>query len=206
MAAGLAAAGGLCEVFRRSGCVQRAGPGRAGQAASSASSPSAGRAPSATISISSRVWQRALVVAAGPIANFILAFTIFAVVFMAVGVQLRPARVAQVQAGSPAAAAGFQVGDLITGVNGKAIKDGGAVTRTVMLSTGDPVRFTVERGAQTLNLTGGFRAARGERSRRRPRQGRPHRPGPGVDRRRRPPRAIRAGGRRGRGRAPDRRT
>ena len=84
------------------------------------------------------VWQRALVVAAGPIANFILAITIFAVVFMAVGVQLRPARVAQVQAGSPAAAAGFQVGDLITGVNRKAIKDGGAVTRTVMLSTGDP--------------------------------------------------------------------
>ena len=99
------------------------------------------------------VWQRALVVAAGPIANFILAITIFAIVFMAVGVQLRPARVAQVQAGSPAAAAGFQVGDLITGVNDKAIKDGSAVTRTVMLSTGDPVRFTVERGAQTLHLT-----------------------------------------------------
>ena len=54
------------------------------------------------------VWQRALIVAAGPIANFILAITIFAVVFMAVGVSLRPARVAQVQAGSPAAAAGFQ--------------------------------------------------------------------------------------------------
>ncbi len=99
------------------------------------------------------VWQRALIVAAGPVANFILAITIFAIVFMAVGTQLRPARVAQVQAGSPAAAAGFQVGDLITQVNGKTIKDGGEVTRTVMLSTGDPVRFTVERGRETLRLT-----------------------------------------------------
>lgn len=98
------------------------------------------------------VWQRALIVAAGPIANFILAITIFAVVFMAVGVSLRPARVAQVQAGSPAAAAGFQVGDLITEVNGKAIKDGSAVTRTVMLSTGDPVRFTVERAGRPVEL------------------------------------------------------
>ena len=99
------------------------------------------------------VWQRALIVAAGPVANFILAITIFAIVFMAVGTQLRPARVAQVQAGSPAAAAGFQVGDLITQVNGKTIKDGGEVTRTVMLSTGDPVHFTVERGRETLRLT-----------------------------------------------------
>ena len=99
------------------------------------------------------VWQRALIVVAGPAANFLLAITIFAIVFMSVGTQLRPARVAQVQAGSPAAAAGFQVGDLITGVNGKAIKDGGEVTRTVMLSTGDPVRFTVERAQQVVELT-----------------------------------------------------
>ena len=151
------------------------------------------------------VWQRALVVAAGPIANFILAITIFAVVFMAVGVQLRPARVAQVQAGSPAAAAGFQVGDLITGVNGKAIKDGGAVTRTVMLSTGDPVRFTVERGAQTLNLT----AVPERREENDPVAGRVKvgRIGLGLGSTAAdvPPRAIRAGGRRGRGRAPDRR-
>ncbi|NBB62867.1 PDZ domain-containing protein [Pseudomonas sp. ODNR1LW] len=99
------------------------------------------------------VWQRALIVAAGPAANFVLAITIFTLVFMSVGARLLPARVAQVQAGSPAAAAGFQVGDLITGVNGKSIRDGGEVTRTVMLSTGDPVRFTVERQGRVVELT-----------------------------------------------------
>jgi len=98
------------------------------------------------------VWQRALIVAAGPVANFMLAITIFAVVFMSVGTQLLPARVAQVQGGSPAAAAGFQVGDLITQVNSKTIRDGAEVTRTVMLSTGDPVRFTVERNGGVVEL------------------------------------------------------
>lgn len=98
------------------------------------------------------LWQRALIVVAGPVANFLLAIAIFAVVFMTMGSEIRPARVAQVQANTPAAQAGFQAGDLITGVNGRTIKDGQEVIRTVVLSAGDPVRFTVERGSQTLQL------------------------------------------------------
>jgi len=98
------------------------------------------------------IWQRALIVAAGPFANFVLAIAIFTLLFSLVGVELRPARVAEVPAGTPAAAAGFQPGDLITGVNGDAITDGRDVTRVVALSAGDPVRFTVERGGRTLEL------------------------------------------------------
>lgn len=98
------------------------------------------------------VWQRALVTAAGPVANFILAIVIFTVLFSAVGVELRPANVAQVQPGSPAAVAGFRAGDLITAVNGKTITDAGEVTRVVALSSGDPVRFTVERDAQIMQI------------------------------------------------------
>jgi len=99
------------------------------------------------------VWQRALVTAAGPVANFILAIVIFTVLFSVVGVELRPANVAQVQPGSPAATAGFRAGDVITAVNGKTITDAGEVTRVVALSSGDPVRFTVERGAQVMQIT-----------------------------------------------------
>ncbi len=98
------------------------------------------------------VWQRALIVAAGPMANFVLAVAIFAAILMTFGQELRPARVAQVQAGSPAAAAGFQVGDLITGVDGATVEDGSEVTRAVMLSAGDPVRFAVERDGRTVEL------------------------------------------------------
>ena len=98
------------------------------------------------------VWQRALIVAAGPVANFILAITVFAILFMTMGAQMTPARVGQVQAGSPAAVAGFQPGDLITAVNGRAIEDSSEVTRAVMLSSGDPLRFTVERGGGQVQL------------------------------------------------------
>lgn len=99
------------------------------------------------------LWQRALVVAGGPIANFVLAIVIFTLLFSLVGVELRPARVMQVQPNSPAATAGFQPGDLITHVNGKLIADGGEVTQVVALSSGDPVRFTVERAGADVLLT-----------------------------------------------------
>lgn len=99
------------------------------------------------------VWQRALIVAGGPLANFVLAIFIFTLLFSLVGVTLRPAQVADVQAGSPAAAAGFRAGDLITGINGRPVRDAGEVTRAVVLSSGDPVRFTVERADGVVELT-----------------------------------------------------
>jgi regulator of sigma E protease len=98
------------------------------------------------------VWQRALIVAAGPMANFVLSIFIFTLLFSIVGIELRPARVAEVSAGSPAAAAGFQSGDLITAINGREIQDAGEVTRKVSLSSGDPVRFTVERAGRPVEL------------------------------------------------------
>jgi len=99
------------------------------------------------------LWQRALVVAGGPFANFVLAIAIFTLLFSLVGVELRPARVVQVAPASPAAAAGFVPGDLITRVNGKLIADGGEVTQVVALSSGDPVQFTVERAGAEVQLT-----------------------------------------------------
>jgi regulator of sigma E protease len=99
------------------------------------------------------VWQRALVVAAGPFANFVLSIFIFTLLFSLIGVEILPARVSEVSAGSPAASAGFQSGDLITGINGRRIEDSRDVTRIVSLSSGDRLRFMVERGGTELTLT-----------------------------------------------------
>ncbi len=98
------------------------------------------------------VWQRMLIVAAGPAANFVLSILIFTLLFSLVGVELRPARVAEVTAGSPAAVAGFRTGDLITHIDGRLVEDAGEVTRKVSLSSGDPVRFTVERGDTEVQI------------------------------------------------------
>ena len=98
------------------------------------------------------VWQRALIVAAGPASNFVLAFVLMTVLFSLIGERIEAPRVAQVYAGSPAASAGFQPRDLITAVNGRPVTDRTEVTQIIVLSAGDPLAFTVDRGGQTVSL------------------------------------------------------
>jgi regulator of sigma E protease len=97
------------------------------------------------------VWQRAFIAVAGPMANFILAIAVFAVLMATLGEYRHPATVDRVPAG-PAAAAGFKPGDLITKADGRRIKNFEDVGRYVMLRSGMPIDFTVKRGDQTLNL------------------------------------------------------
>src|SRR6516164_6520210 len=80
------------------------------------------------------VGSRAAVVAAGPIANFVLAIAIFAAIFMTVGKQTTSARVDTVQAGSAAQAAGFKPGDLVLAINGEKIESFSDMQRIVSIS------------------------------------------------------------------------
>jgi regulator of sigma E protease len=98
------------------------------------------------------VGARAAVVAAGPIANFILAIAIFAGVFMTVGKQTTSARVDSIQAGSAAQAAGFQPGDLVVGINGSPIANFADMQRVVSVSAGEPMNVEVERGGVHVTL------------------------------------------------------
>ena len=77
------------------------------------------------------VGARAAIVAAGPIANFILAIVIFASLFTFLGKPSTSARVDTVQAGGAAAAAGFQSGDVVTTINGNAIASFAEMQRVV---------------------------------------------------------------------------
>ena len=99
------------------------------------------------------IWQRALIVAAGPAANFILALALLTVLFSVTGEGTSAPRVAAVEAGTPAAAAGFQPRDMILSINGRPVRDGAEVTRIVMLSANDPLDFVVDRDGQRLTLT-----------------------------------------------------
>jgi len=99
------------------------------------------------------VGPRAAIVAAGPIANFILAIAIFASLFMLFGKPSTSARVDTIQADSPAAAAGFQSGDLVTAVDGRRIESFNDLQRIVSTSAGTALDITVERGGATMHLT-----------------------------------------------------
>jgi regulator of sigma E protease len=99
------------------------------------------------------LWQRAVISAAGPVANFILSIAIFAVLLMTIGEPVSPARIAAVVPDGPAALAGFQPGDLIVKANGKTIKYDGAVKQLIILRSGMPTNFVVERGGRQILLT-----------------------------------------------------
>ena len=98
------------------------------------------------------VRSRAAVVAAGPIANFVLAIAIFAIIFMTVGKQTTSARVDTVQPGSAAQVAGFQPGDLVLTINGEKIESFSDMQRIVSVSAGEPLSIEVERGNAQITL------------------------------------------------------
>jgi regulator of sigma E protease len=104
--------------------------------------------------IGQKVGSRAAVVAAGPIANFILAIVIFAGLFTFLGKPSTSARVDKVEAGSAAAAAGFQIGDIVTTIDGTAIDSFSDMQRIVGTSAGEKLTFTVKRGNSTVQLQG----------------------------------------------------
>jgi len=99
------------------------------------------------------IWQRALIVIAGPAANFVLAIALFAGLLMAFGHELIPARVGFVRPQSAAEAAGFRNGDLIVAANGQQIADFDALKQVVAFRAGVPIDFLVRRGDRDIHLT-----------------------------------------------------
>lgn len=98
------------------------------------------------------VGSRAAVVAAGPIANFILAIVIFAGIFMVYGKQSTSARVDTIAADSAAAAAGFKPGDLVVAIDGRKVESFSDMQRIVSINAGQSIAVEIDRGGvrQTL--------------------------------------------------------
>ena len=100
-----------------------------------------------------KVGARAAVVAAGPIANFIVAIAIFAGLAMIYGKPSTAARVDIVAQGSAAEEAGFQAGDVVLSINGQRIDNFTDMQRVVRLSAGEKLTVLVRRGDKEITLT-----------------------------------------------------
>jgi regulator of sigma E protease len=98
------------------------------------------------------VAARAAIVAAGPIANFILAIVIFTTLFTFFGRPSTTAQVDTVQVGSAAASAGFQPGDVIKTIDGSVIDSFSDMQRIVGTRAGDLLVFGVKRGNAIVEL------------------------------------------------------
>jgi regulator of sigma E protease len=101
-----------------------------------------------------KVGSRAAIVAAGPIANFILAIVIFTGLFTFFGKPSATPRVDTVQAGSAAEAAGFKPGDIVIAINGSKIDSFSEMQRIVGTSAGETLTFAVKRNDSVVDLKG----------------------------------------------------
>ena len=99
------------------------------------------------------VRNRAAIVVAGPVANFILAIVIFSAIFMVYGRQVTTPRVDSIQPASAAAEAGLQAGDLVLSIDGRPIGNFGEMQRIVSASPDVPLKIVVQRGGTELTLT-----------------------------------------------------
>jgi regulator of sigma E protease len=96
------------------------------------------------------VGKRAAIVAAGPIANFLLAIVIFAGTVFIFGKQVLTPRVDQVIAGSAADRAGLRTGDLVLAVDGQPIESFNELQRAISVRAEEVVSLTLQRDGTTL--------------------------------------------------------
>ena len=96
------------------------------------------------------VWQRAIIVAAGPITNFIVAIIILAGFAMTFGVDRTPSVVGVVSPGSAAASIGLQTGDRITALDGRSIATFSDVFQFAVLRPGAQVAVDFTHDGVTL--------------------------------------------------------
>ena len=91
------------------------------------------------------LYQRALIVFGGPLANFLLAFIIFFSIYTFVGKDFTPAVINEVQKDSPAMIGGLKQNDIILEIDGNQVKSIMDVSKYITMSTDDIIDFKVKR-------------------------------------------------------------
>jgi regulator of sigma E protease len=99
------------------------------------------------------VWQRAIVVAAGPVVNFLVAILILAGFAHFYGTRHAPPSVGSVVTGSPAAKAGLREGDRLLTLGGRSVDDFADIAEYAMLRPGETIRVTADRAGRPVDTT-----------------------------------------------------
>ena len=98
------------------------------------------------------LYQRALIVAGGPLANFLLAIVIFSFIYMFVGKDFTPAKIEEVAIESPAEKAGLKKNDIIIGINNNKIESILEVSMFINTTSTDKISIKVLRNQRELTL------------------------------------------------------
>jgi regulator of sigma E protease len=103
------------------------------------------------------LWKRALIVAAGPVTNLVVAIAIFAAFFAVLG---KPVIVGETDSrtigsfaeSSVAEAAGLEIGDVVVAIDGRPIADFTDLKTKVALHPGKRMVFTVARAGEEIDI------------------------------------------------------
>ena len=98
------------------------------------------------------VWQRFLIVLAGPATNFLFAIIAFMIIFGMYGYPSTPASAGEIERGSVAAQAGFRPGDRVLSINGTRIDTFADMQTYIALRPEEPMHFQVVRGGQEIGI------------------------------------------------------
>ncbi len=99
------------------------------------------------------IYQRSLVVAAGPFANFLLAIVIFTFIYMFAGKDFTPAKIDGIQEKSPAYVAGLKKDDVIFSIDGKKVKSILDVSTYINMSTSEEVSIVLIRNGNKITFS-----------------------------------------------------
>ena len=110
------------------------------------------------------LYQRSIIVAAGPFANFLLAIFIFVFIYMFAGKDFTPAQIQEVQIESPASEAGIKSGDVIQSINGKDVNSIMEVSAFINSSSSEIVDIGILRNDSEITFSVKPEVTKGEDS------------------------------------------
>ncbi|MEZ5691847.1 MAG: RIP metalloprotease RseP [Rickettsiales bacterium] len=99
------------------------------------------------------LYQKALIVAAGPIANFLLTIAIFIYFIMSNGLPSINSIIGRVIPDSPAQQAGLKAGDRIVMVDGNEISNFNDISYAIYTNLGTPIKIIIERDNKKINFS-----------------------------------------------------
>ena len=97
------------------------------------------------------LYQRAIIVVAGPLANFVLAILIFFFINVFVGKDLTPAIINEVQKDSPAFVSGLKKNDVILSIDNQKVESILEVSTFINVSTNDKIEFVILRNEEKIS-------------------------------------------------------
>jgi regulator of sigma E protease len=97
-------------------------------------------------------WQRAVIIAGGPLANVVVGFLLFLAVSLTVPTDMTPSEIGSVEPGSVAAEAGFRPGDFVLAVDDRRITRFADLSAYVRMRFDRPIAFTIQRDGEILVL------------------------------------------------------